>query len=82
MAKVQRGVKEKRTLTTLDDDLCRFQNEFNEFCNNVIGERLFNVPLNQVYNKSLFTESIFKTSYNWPSFEIIEITIYNNEKTR
>jgi len=53
-AKEERGEKQLRTLKTLDDDLNRFQTDYNsnlknaKFCNNVIGERLFNVPLNQV----------------------------------
>ena len=47
-----------RTLETLDRDLKKFQEEFGgdskmaKLANNVIGERLFNVSLDQVINLS------------------------------
>ena len=49
--------KDTKTLKTLDRDLTKFQQEHSgilknaKLCNNVIGERLFNVPLDQVREK-------------------------------
>ena len=52
----QRGKSLKRTLEGLDTDLKRFIEEFGgdlkkaKFCNNVIEERMINIPLDQVNN--------------------------------
>jgi len=49
-----RGRLEKRTLSTLDKDLDHMTHTYNgdtkkaKLCNNVIGKRVFNVPIDQV----------------------------------
>jgi len=49
-----RGRLEKRTLSTLDEDLDHMTHIYNgdtkkaKLCNNVIGKRVFNVPIDQV----------------------------------
>ena len=81
-----RGESKKRTLQTLDEDLERFQTEFDgdikkaKFANNVIGHRIFNIPIDQV-GKYWLIRLGFNNKDKITLYLKKKVLCYNNKKS-